>query len=136
LLRVDADRPDSTGIVLDTLNASACKRGQYLRCRFTLVWEDVPGPRSGSEVAANDSGPFDFLMIAAATSPWQLAASRSPMTTAVRTTTDIDIDLIQANWAYLHSTWDGDLIGAELAWAHVDELLDERLRVTHTGARA
>jgi hypothetical protein len=55
--------------------------------------------------------------------------------TAVRTMTDIDIDLIQANWAYLHSTWQGDQLGAELAWARVDELLDERSRLTAAGRR-
>jgi hypothetical protein len=50
--------------------------------------------------------------------------------TRIRTTTEVDTDLIQARWACLHSTWAGDLIGMELAWAHVDELLDERQGIT------
>jgi len=56
--------------------------------------------------------------------------------TAVRTTTDVDTDLIQARWECLHSTWAGDLIGTGLAWARVDQLLDERHGITRTRPRS
>ena len=56
--------------------------------------------------------------------------------TVIRTTSDVDTDLIQARWACLHSTWAGDLIGTELAWAYVDQLLDERQRIAHTCPRS
>lgn len=91
--------------------------------------------RHQSRRRGNDPGSFRITLDRRCYEPRQPALSRSPMTAPVRTMADIDVELIRAHWSYLHSTWAGDPFSAKIAWARVDQLLDERQRTTCTGPR-